>query len=193
MKKQLSQTLKIPEGVTCTYENKIIKCKKDQVELEKHIHVPTLELKISDKEVIIECKKGNKLDYKKMMTFNAHIKNIFHGLAEKFVYKLEACNVHFPMALKIEGDKLTINNFLGEKVPRHATILPNVEVKIQGQQITVESHDKESAGQTAANLEQATKINNRDRRIFQDGIFITAKPTRAREEKPKQEEGAQNE
>ena len=45
---------------------------------------------------------------------------MFSGLQNKFVYKLEACNVHFPMTIKIEQGFLIINNFLGEKIPRKA-------------------------------------------------------------------------
>ena len=103
---------------------------------------------------------------------------MFKGLDEKFVYKLQSCNVHFPMTLKVEKNKLIISNFLGEKTPRHAEILSGVDVEIKGQNITISSHDKESAGHTAANFEKATKIKNRDRRIFQDGIFIVEKPGR---------------
>ena len=80
------------------------------------------------------------------------------------------------MTLKIEGNKLAVNNFLGEKIPRYAYILPNVEVQIKGSLITILSTDKEAAGQTAANFEKATKVTNRDRRIFQDGIYIHDKP-----------------
>jgi len=178
MKHKLSQKIEIPEGVTCTFENDVVKCKKDSVELTKHIHVPTMDVKIKGSIIELECKSGNKNDYKKIMTFQAHIKNLFRGLSKKFVYKLESANVHFPMSLKVEKDKLVISNFLGEKVARHAQILPNVHVKVNANQITVESHDRESAGQTAANFEQATKVSGRDRRIFQDGIFLTEKPGR---------------
>jgi len=50
------------------------------------------------------------------------------------------------------------------------------EVKIEEQIIIVESPDLELAGQTAASIEKLCKITNRDRRIFQDGIYIYEKP-----------------
>ena len=106
----------------------------------------------------------------------AHLKNIFLGLNERFVYELEVCNVHFPMTVKVDGSKLIINNFLGEKVPRVAQIVSGVEVKIEGSKIKLMSVDIEKAGQTAANIEKASTVRNKDRRIFQDGIFITKKP-----------------
>jgi large subunit ribosomal protein L6 len=178
MKKKLSQKLQIPDGIECTYKEDVLSCKKGQLELSHKIHAPSINLILSNKEIIIECLNGNKKDYKKIATFEAHIKNIFRGLTENFTYELEICNVHFPMSVKSEKENIIINNFLGEKVPRHAKILPNVEVKIQGNKITVTSHNKDAAGQTAANFEQATKVGNRDRRIYQDGIFITHKPKR---------------
>jgi len=80
--------------------------------------------------------------------------------------------------MKIDSGRLLINNFLGEKNPRVAVILPNVDVQLKGAKITVTSADKDAAGQTAANIEKATKIRNRDRRIFQDGIYIVERPGR---------------
>jgi len=76
----------------------------------------------------------------------------------------------------VEGDEIIIKNFLGEKIPRKAKILPNTSVEIKSNQIIVSSSNIEFAGQTAANIERATKIKKRDRRIFQDGIFIIEKP-----------------
>lgn len=176
MKQKLSQSIKIPEGVQCTYENTILKCRKDSLELEKKIKIPSTQLKIENSTITLECKAGNKVHYKKIKTAEAHIKNIFRGLQEPFEYHLEAANIHFPISLKVEGSTLQILNFLGEKVARKAAILPNVKVEIKGQQITLKSADKEAAGQTAGNFEKATRLKGRDRRIFQDGIYITSKP-----------------
>ena len=41
--------------------------------------------------------------------------------------------------------------------------------------ITVRSSDKEIGGQMAADIERITKVIKKDRRVFQDGIFITNK------------------
>jgi large subunit ribosomal protein L6 len=83
------------------------------------------------------------------------------------------------MTLKVQGDKMTVTNLFGEKVPRIAK-LPwspaEVEVKVMNKtDVIVKGIDKEKVGQTAANIERSCKIRNRDRRVFQDGIYITSK------------------
>jgi large subunit ribosomal protein L6 len=178
MKHPILEKITIPEGISCHYSKNVLVCTKDSKSLERKILVPSTEIKVHGGEIILECKKGNKNNFKGIMSTIAHIKNLFAGLQENFVYQLESCNVHFPMTLKIENDVVKINNFLGEKVPREARILPNVDVKIDGAKITVSSTSREAAGQTAANLEKATKLHGRDKRIFQDGIYITEKPGR---------------
>jgi large subunit ribosomal protein L6 len=176
MRAKLSESLEIPAGVSCEFANKTVKCKKDSVELSRKVDVPTISVKVAGNAISFECASGNKKNYKIIKSQIAHMKNMFQGLEKEYVYHLESCNVHFPMTLKLEAGKLMINNFLGEKTPRVAKILPGVKVDIKGAKITVSSHDKEAAGQTAANLERATKIRNRDRRIFQDGIFLIDRP-----------------
>ncbi len=178
MKKKIIESLEIPEGITCEVSSGVIKCTKGSVELSRDIHLSGVLISIKGNTITFTCERGNKTDFKRMKSNIVHLKNIFKGLNEGYTYKLEACNVHFPMTLKIQGDKFLISNFLGEKNPRSAFIIPGAKVEIKGMQIIVSSHSKESAGQTAANIEKATKIRNRDRRVFQDGIYITEKAGR---------------
>ena len=64
---------------------------------------------------------------------------------------------------------------MGEKIPRLAKISPGVDVKIEGDMITVSGFDREKVGQSAANIELATRRPGFDKRIFQDGCYIVSK------------------
>lgn len=175
MRSKLSESIDIPEGVSCTVEEGILRCSRGSVTLSRNVYSPGIDVLAEGNKLVFSCASGNKNHFKEIMSLIAHARNIFSGLGSQFVYKLQACNVHFPMTLKVEKDRLLINNFLGEKKPRLASILPGVDVEVKGQSISVSSADKEAAGQTAANFEKATKVRCRDRRVFQDGIYIVEK------------------
>ena len=105
---------------------------------------------------------------------------MIEGLTKKFTYKLEAVNVHFPMNISFDKNtnKFVIKNFLGEKTDRKVKIKKGVSIKIDKNVIEIESVNKELAGQVAADIEKRAKPKNKDRRIYQDGIYIVEKPGR---------------
>ncbi|MEM4605520.1 MAG: 50S ribosomal protein L6 [Candidatus Pacearchaeota archaeon] len=179
-KEKITRRIDIPEGYFFIIEEDVFVLKKDGKELRKRIKIPrNISLRKENNSIFIEpSKKSTKKESKIIGTIEAHIKNMIRGLDKPFVYKMEACYAHFPMTLKVEGDKLVIRNFLGEKVPRYADILPGVKVEIKGNILEVSSEDIDSVGQTVANIERATKIKERDRRVFQDGIFLVEKDGR---------------
>jgi large subunit ribosomal protein L6 len=170
-----TESIELPSGVNCSYSARVLTFTKNGVSLKRVIDDLTVDVKVDGNKIVFTSGKPDKRARKVMKAYLAHIRNIFKGLDEKYTYKLEACNVHFPMTLKVDKNVLLINNFLGEKTPRKAVILPNVDVQIKGTQLIISGHDKEHAGQTAANIERATKVRNRDRRVFQDGIYIIEK------------------
>ena len=178
MKKELFQTIEIPEGVEVKMEGNIVETKGVAGENKKEFDTTNLILEKKDNQIIIGNKKATKREKKMMNTLAAHIKNMIKGVQEKFEYQLKICFSHFPMTVEIQGNEAIVKNFLGEKIPRKVTILPEVEVKADKEMIIVSAIDKELAGQTAANFEKATRIPIKDRRVFQDGIYITHKAGR---------------
>ena len=172
---ELRREIEIPSDVEVSIENNEIIARKEGKENKRKFD--KVEISKKDSKIIVSMKKATRKEKKQINTAIAHIKNIFLGLKEKFVYKLQICSVHFPMNVSIDKVKndMVIKNFLGEKKERRSRIMPNTNVKIDGDIITVDSPDVEAAGQTAANMEIITKIRNRDRRIFQDGIWMTEK------------------
>lgn len=106
----------------------------------------------------------------------AHVRNMIHGVTEGYAAKLRIVYSHFPFTIKVEGDKILIQNFIGEKTSRVAKIIGNdTKIEVKGPDITVTGTDIEAVGQTAANMEIATKIKHHDPKVFQDGIYITEK------------------
>jgi large subunit ribosomal protein L6 len=175
MKSAVQEIVQIPSGISCEVAHKDLVCKKGSDSLTKKFNKPGLVMKVNGSNLEISNAKANKKDTAVVKSAVAHVKNMFRGLEQHFVYHMEICNVHFPMTVKHEGNQLVINNFLGEKEKRYATIVHGVKLEIKGQQIILSGASVESVGQTAANIEKATWVTNRDRRVFQDGIFITSK------------------
>ena len=173
-KKQIGAELEIPEGITIEI-SKDVKVKGPKGELTRRLYDPIIFMKVEEGKVKFNAKKNSKREKRQIGTFKAHIKNMFKGVGEGHVYKLKICSGHFPMNVSAAKGEFVVKNFLGEKVPRTVKIIEGVDVKLDGEIVIVESLNKEHAGQTAADIEQLCRITNRDRRIFQDGIYITNK------------------
>ena len=175
VKKDFMQEIEILEGLEVTIDREMFSVKGPEGENSREFGLGIIKMEKKDNKVVLSCKKGTKREKKIMNTTSAHINNMMEGVKEKFEYILKICHSHFPMTVKIEGAEVTIKNFLGEKIDRKFKLPKGSEVDIKKDMITVNSVDKETAGQAAANFETATKIKNRDKRIFQDGIYIINK------------------
>ena len=168
--------VELPEGVTMNIDKNIVTLTKAENSLSREF--PPAMLTISQEKNNIKL-KGNSHNAKNRAivgTFNAHITNMLKGLEKPFLYKLRIASVHFPMTAVINNGVFELKNFIGGKRIRKAIIPKGVDINVNGSEIELSSRDIELAGMVANRLEQLTRIIRRDRRVFQDGIFIIEKP-----------------
>jgi large subunit ribosomal protein L6 len=175
MKKELYKKITLPSGVEISLKHNEIKVKGPEGEILKEINFANLDVSVSNGVFKIGHKVASKKEKRLINTLYAHIKNMIEGVQKKFEYTLKVASSHFPMTVKVEGNNAIIKNYYGEKTDRKTQIPKGVEVQVNKDIITVKSVDKELAGQVAANFENVTKVRNRDRRIFQDGVYIINK------------------
>ena len=176
--------IEIPEKINVEVNERKIIVKGPKGSIDKDFDDPrynkSIQIKKEDSSLIISSQSDKRKTKAMIGTIKAHVRNMIQGLDEGFKYKLQAVSVHFPITLKVDeaNNKLLIKNFLGEKKDRVIRLISGVNIKINKDVIELESADIEKAGLVASNIEKGTKIRFRDRRIFQDGIFITEKPGR---------------
>lgn len=178
---EYANVVKIPDGVEVSVEGNsvlgyLVKAKGPLGENSKFLKFRDVFIEKGDNEVKIYTKNPKAKHRAIVGTFTAHVSNLLQGVREGFEYRLKAVYAHFPMKLRVVGNEVVIENFLGETTPRKAKIFGRAKVEIKGQEIVVRGVDIEECGQTAANLEKATRIRKKDRRVFQDGIYIVKKP-----------------
>ena len=173
--KHLSEEIEIPDGVDVSLDNNILEIKGPKGSNKKDFTNFKVFLEKKEKKLKFTVDGVSRKSKDFLNSSISNFNNLVTGAKEGYVYKLKVCSGHFPMSVAIEKNKVIIKNFIGEKVPRVANIIDGVSVKINSDIIIVESSDKEKAGQVSANIETATRITNKDRRVFQDGVFIIEK------------------
>lgn len=179
MKADIVREIVLASGVSAKLVGSVLTIKGPKGEVSREFRSPSITLTVAGDKVTLQVIKGTKREKTMIGTFESHITNMVEGVQEPHVYTLKICSGHFPMNVAIAGKEFVVKNFLGEAVPRKAEIITGVDVKIAGNDITVSSPDKELAGMMASRIENLCRITNRDRRIFQDGCYITQKAGKA--------------
>lgn len=176
---EINYEIDIPEGVTVTVDHAhgenhtVVKGPKGDLERRFRYRGVTVDVK-GDKVTI--HKDLPRREHKAICgTYFAHIENMMKGVTAGWTYRMKIVYNHFPIKASVQGETFVIENFLGERSPRTATILPDVKVQVKGDDVVLEGIHREHVGQTAANIEMASRVRGRDIRVFQDGIYITSK------------------
>lgn len=177
MKKEIKQSIQIPEKVEMEMDGNRIIVKGPLGETSKIFNFKAVKWNLDKDKLVIMNEKATKREKKLINTMASQVSSMIEGVTKGFEYKLQICSTHFPITVKVDKENglFTIKNFLGENKDRSVKIGKNVDIKVDGDIVSVKSNNKELAGQIAASIESTSKVSGKDRRVFQDGIWIIKK------------------
>jgi len=165
----------IPEGVKLALNKHMLSFVGPLGKTYKSFRTIPINIEIADNKVILNSIGSRKRDYAILHTARSIIRNICEGLVEGYTIKMKIVYSHFPITVKVEGKKILIENFQGERAPRITKIVGNTKVIPKGEDVILTGEVWTDITQTAANIELKSKVKNKDHRVFLDGIYAFEK------------------
>jgi large subunit ribosomal protein L6 len=162
----------MPDGVTAILQGRTLSIKGKLGEAKKHFDKINVNISVEGNRVVFSPFSKKKKDNVIINTVMSIVNSMVTGVTRGFTYKLKVVYAHFPITVKIKGDKVHVENFVGERSPRVSQIVGDCKVSTEGDDIVVKGVSLEDVGQTAANIELATRIKRKDQRVFLDGVYI---------------------
>jgi large subunit ribosomal protein L6 len=169
---EISKVIQVPDGVEVSLVGRKVTVKGDKGTLTRDFSYVPVSIDANGQTVRVWAEWPRKKEAALVGTIHSHIQNMINGVQKGFSYKLKIVFSHFPISVKVQGKTVLIENFTGERRARKAKILGDVQVKVQSDDIVVQGLNLEDVSQTAANIEQATKVKKKDPRVFLDGIYV---------------------
>ncbi len=169
------KVLRIPDSVDVKVEGRVVTVKGVKGTLSRDFSEAPILIQLEDKVIKVQANWPRKREVAIVGTASSHIQNMMTGVMKGFTYKLKIVFSHFPISVKVKENTVSIENFTGERSPRIVRILGDTEVFVKEDDVIVQGINLEDVSQTAANIEQGTKVKIKDPRVFLDGIFIYEK------------------
>ena len=187
----MRREIEIPDAVTATMDHLELTVEGPEGSVTRRLWYPDVSVTVEDVPAEPDREDGDTVDAVVIVseaedaktnstvgTFESHVTNMIHGVLEGWEYDMEVFYSHFPMQVSVQDGEVVIENFLGEKAPRRTPVRGDTEVSIDGEELTIRGPNIEDVGQTAADIEQLTRVPDKDTRVFQDGVYITGMPDR---------------
>ncbi|MFQ5884435.1 MAG: 50S ribosomal protein L6 [Thermoplasmata archaeon] len=173
--RKLVKKVEIPDGVKVELKGNDIIVTGDKEAVTRSFEHPRIRITIENGSAVVSAEYPSKADMALLGTITSHIRNMVRGVSEGFQYKMKIVYSHFPIKVSVRGQEFVVENFLGERSPRIAKILGKTHVEVKGDEVVLTGPNIEDVGQSAANIEQVTRIKGYDPRVFQDGVYIVQK------------------
>lgn len=177
-----SEVIDIPAGVTVELNGRKVKVTGPRGVLERHFSYIPMELTRAGKNQIkVTVWFGDHKHLACIRTVCSHINNMIKGVTKGFQFKMRSAYAHFPINLTIVDNKkgIEIRNFVGEKIVRRIPMLEGVTIDVTDQkdEIVLRGCSLQNVAQSAATIENMTKVKGKDIRKFLDGIYVSERST----------------
>ncbi|KAH8556435.1 ribosomal protein L6, alpha-beta domain-containing protein [Umbelopsis sp. PMI_123] len=169
----------IPQGVEVNIKSRIVTVKGPRGELTKNLRHLNMEIKsVGEDKLKFVVYHGNRKHVACIRTVRSIVNNMITGVTKGFEYKMRYVYAHFPINVIVNdnGKEVEIRNFLGQKVTFRVKMLEGVSVEIsstQKDELIITGNDLDAVSQSAASIQQATRVKNKDIRKFLDGIYVS--------------------
>lgn len=168
----LDSEIDLPDGVSAKFKDGQVTVNGPLGKVTQNFSKIPVDLQISGSNVKIVSHGARRRNKAIINTARSLITNAVHGVTKGYQYKLKVIYAHFPVTVKVQGKKVLVENFYGERSPRVAEIIGDTKAEVQGEDIILNGVSIQDVGQTAANLEQATLVKRKDQRVFLDGVYV---------------------
>jgi large subunit ribosomal protein L6 len=172
---EVSRTIQVPDEVELTLDQAKVTVKGAKGTLTRDFSYAPFPIESKGKTITISAKWPRKKEPALVGTIHSHIQNMITGVQKGFTYKLKIVFSHFPITVKVQGKNVIIENFTGERRGRSVKVQGDVKVTILPDDIIIQGTNLEDVSQTAAKIEQATRVRNKDPRVFLDGLYVFEK------------------
>ena len=168
----LDSEVELPDEVSANYKDGKVTVTGPLGKVSQDFSKIPVDLAIRGKSVKLLTHGARRKNRSVINTAKSLINNAVHGVTKGYEYKLKVIYAHFPVTVKVQGKKILVENFYGERSPRVADIIGDTKAEVQGEDVVLNGVSIQDVGQTAANLEQATKVKRKDQRVFLDGVYV---------------------
>jgi large subunit ribosomal protein L6 len=173
---QITAEVEAPASVIIKKEGNLIQVKGTLGTVKKDFTKLPATVTVEGNKVTIKPYGTRKRDLAVTNTARSIITGMIKGVEKGYTYKLKIIFAHFPISVKVRGKEVHVENFFGERSARVSRIIGDAtKVSIVGEDVVIQGPSLEDVSQTAANIEQSTKIKGKDQRVFLDGLYIYSK------------------
>jgi large subunit ribosomal protein L6 len=167
--------IKLPEGVKAEANASSVTTSGKLGANTRKFNSSLLNITAGADKIIIDHVKAKKLSDKAAnaeKAFSKELANDIKGVCDYYELRMKSVHAHFPITVEVKCGAISINNIIGERVPRHAGIAGSTKVEVKGQNVRLYGTSLDDVSQTAANIRKACRMKNKDTRVFQDGIYF---------------------